>query len=96
MSSAQNNGGPAFPIMTTVFATDPDGNPVQSNVVHHGMTLRDYFAAHAPDHAVSDYMEIDVGCETPLSKFGLPKYSEEEARYRYADAMIVARNGGAR
>lgn len=85
MSGAKDNGGPAFPIMTTVFATDPDGNPVQSNVVHHGMTLRDYFAGQVIAAAV---------------QFWLGKSATDAMvaawAYETADAMIAARKGGDR
>jgi hypothetical protein len=46
----------------------------------HGMTLRDYFAAHAPASALggnSGYTHIE---------------DEVEYRYKYADAMLAERN----
>lgn len=84
------NGGPAFPV--------PGYNNPQ------GMTLRDYFAAHCPDS------EVDCPTWGEIKKFkGLvgslaieswrPEWTAEfkaAKRYAYADAMLAARNGGAK
>lgn len=59
----------AFP---QTFQEDYNGNVVQAS--HPGMTLRDYFAAHAP---IPDrHMALEDHCAY---------------RYRYADAMLKAR-----
>lgn len=65
--SAINTGGPAFP-----FSGEPGVEPGCS-----GMTLRDYFAAHAP---------------TPAETLVLSDHCAY--RYRYADAMLAAREKG--
>lgn len=59
----KNDGGPAFPSHGTM-----------GEVAQEGMSLRDYFAAHAPKPR--DHMPIEDHCAY---------------RYRYADAMIRAR-----
>lgn len=67
-----SNGGPAFPV-----GFGPDGSP---DGVSDGMTLRDYFAAHAM-----------AGIYSNPGRMGGPP--EEVAGYAYAvaDAMIAAR-----
>lgn len=60
------DGWPAFPLSN------------KQNWCNEGMTLRDYFAAHAPTPA--NPMQLDDHCAY---------------RYRYADAMLRARAGGA-
>ncbi len=67
----KNTGGPAFP--TEVW--DNEGVP------HHteGMTLRDYFAAHAPEPHKNWY-----GGERGFADI-------IEWRWHYADAMLEAR-----
>ena len=70
--NTKNDGGPAF----------PTGNERQtgSNSYHYeGMTLRDYFAAHAMN-----------GTLAPGEKFHHKK-SFAEWCYQMADAMIAAR-----
>lgn len=70
--SQEKTGGPAFPAEITeqFYCMGPQSKKVQ----HPGMTLRDYFAAHAP--ATSTDMLLTEHCAY---------------RYRYADAMIAAR-----
>lgn len=70
--SNQPNGGPAFPV------------PGVTGNLCRGMTLRDYFAAHASDSDVKRWMEIYRRNGTPIR--------EEEAKYIYADSMLRARN----
>ena len=77
-----------------------------------GMTLRDYFAAHAPaqvltsDASVSWDQEIRIACkdlgvsraESNFDNDSLGFWCRVDAfrRYRYADAMLDARSGGAK
>ena len=85
-----NDGGPAFPEFM--------GDHMEPK---RGMTLRDYFAAHAPampsdlaalakEHADTDNPDKTHGekCDVLLS-------IRAEWNYRYADAMLKAREGGA-
>ena len=90
--SAFNDGGPAFPLATT-----PD------TVDYHGMSLRDWFAGQAFSQAVDDYgqpeMMKSTGQRRDRGAPVLPYATAEMARemiiarhaYRYADAMLKAR-----
>jgi hypothetical protein len=86
MSDA-NTGGPAFP--TATLAQKTEG----------GMTLRDYFAAKASED------DIRANIEGPIHECIVEgsdgrkhitnrtvKYTREQAKYRYADAMLKARD----
>ena len=74
--TTKNTGGPAFP----VTATDRSG---QIAPTEFGMTLRDWFAGQALVGLLSDPI-----CEGSNDPFG--QYAE--ASYRYADAMLEARD----
>ncbi len=80
ISRVLEEGGPAFPSVVK----GPDGG----DIPFHGMTLRDYFAAHAPgvpswfSHP-KDMMEYE--CEEDWSMDRLVQW-----RWRYADAMLMA------
>jgi hypothetical protein len=77
----QNTGGPAFP------STHPHGQD-------EGMTLRDYFAAHAPI-TLTDAVEFldtyggEVTGPWPPQKV---LRTLADLRVEYADAMLQARN----
>lgn len=73
--SEQNNGGPAFPqnLETAMMA---NLNPSNGAL---GMTLRDYFAAHAPA-VPENWHGGDKGFSSVI-----------EWRWYYADKMIKAR-----
>jgi hypothetical protein len=82
--STRDDGGPAFPI---------------ERMAAHGMTLRDYFIAHAPAQEIADMCPSTArGCEQLLG-LGELSYSAEEhyfdvlavLRCRWADAMLKAR-----
>lgn len=83
-----NNGGPAFP-----KALDP--YPNLSGTPQDGMTLRDYFAAHAP-------VDYSMACQAFGSTPNLNNDQERAAffavwafmRSEYADAMLKARQEG--
>ena len=85
--STINNGGPAFPagsVRKSRSASDPGADFVVTDVVapkQPGMTLRDYFAAKAIQGLLTD----------------AEKFWDEAAplAYRYADAMLAAREGTA-
>jgi len=66
------DGGPAFPVV----GMDQRGEQQFSAVFNGGMTLRDYFAAHAS--------EKDI-------EFHRTGPSREAARYAFADSMLAAR-----
>ena len=64
-----------------------------------GMTLRDYFAAHATEKDVEEYERGSRIKEVPR-KDGLGNerfsetvyYTREQAKFRYANKMMEARN----
>lgn len=58
-----------------------DGGPAFPRQGCDGMSLRDYFAAHALAGMLADECTREVGC---------PKIAENA--YRYADAMIAERD----
>ena len=75
---------PAFPLTDDNYA---------SRYCNEGMLMRDYFAAHASEKAIQQYMpkgvvEIKFGVNTFRE---MAMYTREEAAYRYADAMMGAR-----
>ena len=78
MNTTINTGGPAFPT-TTKLNYEPATGAQWSEHIDPGMTLRDYFAAHAP--------------EPPASWHGGAKGLSDviEWRWWYADAMLKAR-----
>lgn len=99
---AECDGGPAFPI-PDVYA--PDGNGTQGCA---GMTLRDYFAIHAPEPSPNEAARAFDVIERPgTSPTSDPSYADwlqrvhparyrigaTAARYAYADAMLKARLG---
>ena len=79
-------GGPAFP--QTVDLGD------QGQVMHFGMSLLDYFAAKAmqawistiPDESLHD---VDEAGDQVFEKHAM---AVAEAAFKYADAMLKARN----
>jgi hypothetical protein len=70
-----NTGGPAFP------RYDDDARYTQD-----GMTLRDYFAAHASEKDLEEYRDYHL---CGITGECVPRYSREKAKFRYADAMIA-------
>ena len=83
-----NTGGPAFP-------TGTGGNTPYSN----GMALRDFFAAKASEEDIKYWMPmgvmvtkvraVEAGFKSIYEEPGM--YSREQARYRFADAMLKER-----
>ena len=88
MSNEFETGGSAFPV------PDIDGGAVQE-----GMTLRDYFAAKATEEDINVHREgpmeehivSDVNGRKHITHRNT-RYTREQAKYRYADAMLKARN----
>lgn len=104
-----NDGGPAFPcaIQTgTKDFVDIEGRSVTPNVpvFQHfpGMTLRDYFAAHAPVHDLSQMIPHHLHDLCRVIGIPLDEYKAEvhylpfivALRYRWADAMLAERAKG--
>jgi hypothetical protein len=85
MSTDQfDDGGPAFPVKG--YAADASGAFCGEVVNAEGLSLRDYFAAHAPEvpggfmrNVVSESFEDDIAWRVRWA-------------FTYADAMLKARN----
>lgn len=66
-------------------------------VVQEGMTLRDYFAARASEEDIQRHLtgmvKVIVGQNEkgPIYEYQQAFRSREQARYRWADAMLEAR-----
>jgi hypothetical protein len=81
MNKQIDDGGLAFP------CTPPDGNPNAYVMFPSGpgMSLRDWFAGQATEG------DIDQHGDYYTAPGILVKVTREEAKYRYADAMLAAR-----
>ena len=80
------NNPPAFP------------TPIISVMQHTGMTLRDYFAAKASEEDIEEHSvgsksreAVARGTGFPYKKHEEVHYTREQAKFRYADAMMKAR-----
>jgi hypothetical protein len=82
-----NTSGPAFPC-----------HPGIENSIYDGMTLRDYFASKASeedikankDGPVQEQVVSDGNGRKHITHLTI-RYTREQAKYRYADAMLKAR-----
>ena len=79
-------GGPAFPCEQ------------QTNWTSAGMSLRDYFAAKASEEDIKAHQDGGVKEQVVDDMNGWKsivhcsvRYTREQAKYRYADAMLKAR-----
>ncbi len=83
-----NTGGFAFP---RAYSEQHDST--------RGMTLRDYFAAHATEEDICTAMDLvkkveevrDLGNGHKVIEKGYPQNTRQIARYIHADAMLKAR-----
>lgn len=91
MNKPNDDGGPAFPASIPIVHNDDQGK----DYLHYeeaGMSLRDYFAAHAPiSEPVAEAAALITG-EQKTKRYG-DVYCRllAEHAYRYADAMIAER-----
>ena len=77
------DGGPVFPLCGSIVKQyQPTGIITGESLQGYqsGMSLRDYFAIHAPEADILYYYRLEEGCKT-----------RQQARYMYADAMLEAR-----
>jgi hypothetical protein len=87
---SKETGGPAFPI---------NANESADRCIYTGMTLRDYFAAHATEEDICTAMDLvkkveevrDLGNGHKVIEKGYPQNTRQIARYIHADAMLKAR-----
>lgn len=90
MMSKRTDGGPAFPTHNDL---DRDNRP------HGGMTLRDWFATHAPAPRQEE-IEFQYNLDRSRNPHNYPNKPKLRDRheiiaflaYRYADAMLAARS----
>ncbi len=90
--SNTNTGGPAFP----QYAWN---EMAEKFTATEGMTLRDYFAAHATEEDICTAMDLvkkveqvrDLGNGHKVIESGYPYNSRQIARYIHADALLKAR-----
>ena len=94
--SNTDTGGSAFPSKKRIYKAGyatPEFEPVE------GMTLRDYFAAHATEEDICTAMDLvkkvevvrDLGNGHKAIDRGYPENTRQLARYIHADAMLKAR-----
>lgn len=78
----------------------PNVHDPKTGSMSHGMSLRDYFAAHASDQDIQKYLLTDQFVQTvKANSDGTKSFFEErvrrtnaEARYLFADEMMKARD----
>lgn len=92
MSNTINNGGPAFP---EHHYFDPDRGAYGTHITSSdagcgGMSLRDWFAAHAPSDELYDFQKMERTESNGVTK-SCAKFTPQQLRYFWADAMIAAR-----
>ena len=87
MSNEFDTGGPAFP-----------SHGSMGEVAHDGMTLRDYFAAKASEEDIKAHRDgvmteqiVEDGNGRKHIVHRNTRYTREQAKYRYADSMLKAR-----
>lgn len=87
---SERDGGPAFPSSAFAFTrmTGPASTEISYVPLMGGMSLRDYFAAHAIGQAVIDSDDLHEA-----KKGGAAGIAEliAKACYEFADAMLKAR-----
>jgi hypothetical protein len=94
-----NDGGPAFPskMLVNRFATK---ETAQQLIGADGMTVRDWFAGHAPTLEIEAIIGGSVSSVSEFIGIAINDYNYQlhylqactKARYQWADAMLIARN----
>jgi hypothetical protein len=88
MSVQGINGGPAFPQPPCLNDANEIVSPMDYNEA--GMTLRDYFAAHAPPPPAWWLNRYDQ-CFSSAPDLGTAAQHLAQWRFAYADAMLAER-----
>ncbi len=88
MSNPINDGGPAFPSNKPYENRPGFNSPILAARHYSGMSLRDWFAGKATSEDIDEHLSIPMrghpGGESQL-------FTREQAKYRYADAMLAAK-----
>ena len=92
-----NTGGAAFPTARVNINGVDEQDGIQAFGA--GMTLRDYFAAHATEEDICTAMSLvqkvevvrDLGNGHKVIEQGYPENTRQIARYIHADTMLKAR-----
>lgn len=79
-----DDGGPAFP------APELGRKQFSNPAVYWGLSMRDYFAAHASEFDVQNALE-DLGSSGGLIGASTGSERNARARYAHADAMLKVR-----
>lgn len=84
MSTPINDGGPAFPVPVVEYQGSHYPMSGDPSYLKHGggMTLRDWFAGQALSGILMNYT---------TEKFGVSELDVGFCAYKYADAMLAAR-----
>ena len=82
---AKDTSGPAFPALSFIVPNDLEARHVTRLGETQGMTLRDYFAAHAP------FVPEVWGSKHRLAGLADAQMCAKW-NYEYADAMLTERN----
>ena len=90
----KNEGGPAFPV--AAYTLDTSGKPML--MVKDGMTLRDYFIAHAPAQEIANLVPASLKDCAAYIGIDAADYKSNfhyllvlaKTRGEWADAMIEA------
>ena len=91
----KNDGGPAFPV--AAYTLDTSGKPML--MVKDGMTIRDYFIAHAPVQEIANLVPGTIGRCAAYIGIDAADYTMSyhyllvlaKARGEWADAMLKER-----
>jgi len=78
----QTDGGPAFQQVIIMG---------EKSITNGGMSLRDYFAAHASEEDIAEFIPPTIGEAQTFEKVEGFWPSRQWARYKHADAMLKAR-----
>ena len=86
----KQDGGQAFPCIAGISSTasvNQEGKPILTHqfVESGGMSMRDYFAAHATEEDIHDFSH------TVKDGTIVRTCSRVEARWAFADSMLAAR-----
>ena len=83
--TTDKTGGPAFP-QKRIYRCSQG---IDHEIHEQGMTLRDWFAGQATEEDIQNHLEHYL-CD--ITSDCIPRYTREQAKYRYADAMLAERS----